>query len=51
MSIISTFLMNILRTAEKAPNLASILNISAFNFSNTCGALIGGLMIATSLGL
>ena len=37
--------MHIVETAKAAPNLASTLNIGAFNIGDACGAWLGGLMI------
>ena len=37
--------MGIMEAAKGAPNLASALNIGAFNLGNAGGAWIGGLLI------
>ena len=38
-------------SARGAPNIASSLNVGAFNLGNAGGALIGGLTIDWGLGL
>jgi DHA1 family inner membrane transport protein len=38
-------------TAKEAPNLASTINIGAFNLGNAGGAFLGGLVIDLGLGL
>ncbi|MCH5585757.1 MFS transporter [Shimazuella sp. AN120528] len=48
---ISCLQLNVLDKAKDAPNLSSTLNIGAFNLSNACGALIGSLVIKSTLGL
>jgi len=40
-----------LDSAKEAPNIASALNIGAFNLGNAGGALLGGLVIDWGLGL
>jgi DHA1 family inner membrane transport protein len=42
---------NVLTIGKEAPNLASTLNIGAFNVGNAIGAWIGGLVIDRGLGL
>jgi len=37
--------MGIMEAAKGAPNLASALNIGAFNLGNAGGAWVGGLLI------
>ncbi len=37
--------------AKHAPNLASTLNIGAFNLGNACGAFLGGLVIGQGFSL
>nr|WP_290980010.1 hypothetical protein [Halomonas sp.] len=37
--------------ASDAPNLASSMNIAAFNFGNATGAALGGVVIHQGLGL
>jgi DHA1 family inner membrane transport protein len=41
----------VLDSARDAPNIASSLNVGAFNLGNAGGALIGGLVIDWGLGL
>ena len=41
--------MAIMAAAEGAPNLASALNIAAFNLGNAGGAYIGGRIIGADL--
>jgi DHA1 family inner membrane transport protein len=41
----------IIKAAEGAPTLAAATNISAFQLANALGAGIGGLVVASSLGL
>ena len=43
--------MRVVQQAGAAPNLASTLNIAAFNLGNALGALLGGTVIAAGLGL
>lgn len=43
--------MQIVAKAEGAPNLASTLNIGAFNIGNALGAWLGGLMLIQGWGL
>jgi DHA1 family inner membrane transport protein len=43
--------MRVLSYAKAAPTLASGVNISAFNLGNAIGAYLGGMTIATGLGL
>ena len=43
--------MRVLESASAAPNLASALNIAAFNVGNAMGAWAGGLMIDRGSGL
>jgi DHA1 family inner membrane transport protein len=43
--------MRVLSYAKEAPNLASGVNISAFNLGNAIGAYLGGITIAAGLGL
>jgi DHA1 family inner membrane transport protein len=38
-------------TAKEAPNLASTINIGAFNLGNAGGAFLGGMVIDAGLGL
>jgi DHA1 family inner membrane transport protein len=43
--------MRVLESAKEAPNLASALNIAAFNVGNALGAWAGGVMIDRGSGL
>lgn len=43
--------LRVVRTAEGAPNLASIFNIAAFNVGSAGGAYLGGMVLRSSLGL
>jgi len=43
--------MRVVEQAKDAPNLASTLNIGAFNLGNAGGAWLGGWVIDSSLGL
>ena len=43
--------VGVLDSARDAPNIASSLNVGAFNLGNAGGALIGGLTIDWGLGL
>ena len=42
--------MRVMATAADAPNLASSINIGAFNLGNALGAAVGGAVLATGLG-
>jgi DHA1 family inner membrane transport protein len=42
--------MRVMATASDAPNLASSINIGAFNLGNALGAAVGGGVIAIGLG-
>jgi DHA1 family inner membrane transport protein len=42
--------MRVMATASDAPNLASSINIGAFNLGNALGAAVGGGVIAAGLG-
>jgi len=42
--------MRVMAAAADAPNLASAMNIGAFNLGNALGALLGGAVIGTGLG-
>lgn len=50
-SIIPSLNMFVLQKAGDAQELASTLNISAFNLGNAIGAFIGGLVIDSTMGL
>lgn len=41
----------VVREASEAPNLASSMNIGAFNLGNAVGAALGGAVISAGLGL
>ena len=41
----------VVHEASEAPNLASAMNIGAFNLGNAIGAVLGGGVISTGLGL
>ena len=43
--------MRVVEKAKHAPNLASTLNIGAFNFGNAAGAWLGGLVLTHGHGL
>ncbi len=42
--------MRVMEAAKDAPNLASAVNIGAFNFGNAIGAALGGAVINAQLG-
>ncbi len=42
--------VRVMAAAADAPNLASAMNIGAFNLGNAIGAAVGGAVIATGLG-
>lgn len=42
--------MRVMEAAKEAPNLASAVNIGAFNFGNAIGAVLGGAVINAGLG-
>lgn len=42
--------MRVMEAAKDAPNLASAVNIGAFNFGNAIGAVLGGAVISAGLG-
>jgi len=42
--------MRVMEAAKEAPNLASAVNIGAFNFGNAIGAALGGAVINAGLG-
>jgi DHA1 family inner membrane transport protein len=41
----------VLDSAKEAPNIASALNVGAFNLGNAGGAFLGGLVIDGGFGL
>jgi DHA1 family inner membrane transport protein len=42
--------MRVMATAADAPNLASSVNVGAFNLGNALGAAVGGGVISLGLG-
>lgn len=42
--------MRVMEAAKAAPNLASAVNIGAFNLGNAIGAVLGGAVIDAGLG-
>lgn len=42
--------MRVMEAAKDAPNLASAVNIGAFNFGNAIGAAVGGAVISAGYG-
>lgn len=50
-ALVPSIQMHVLKKASAAPELASTLNIAAFNLANAVGAFLGGLVIASPLGL
>ena len=42
--------MKVMTIADKAPGLASSINIGAFNLGNALGAALGGAVITVGLG-
>jgi len=42
--------MRVMEAAKDAPNLASAVNIGAFNLGNAIGAALGGAVINAGLG-
>lgn len=42
--------MRVMKTASDAPNVASSINIGAFNLGNALGAALGGAVISLNLG-
>jgi DHA1 family inner membrane transport protein len=49
--LVPGFQSRVVDKARDAPNLASTINIGAFNLGNAGGALLGGLVINGGLGL
>ncbi|MGF3023654.1 MFS transporter [Methylobacterium aquaticum] len=49
-AIVPPLQMQVVRAAAKAPNLASAMNIGAFNLGNAIGAALGGAVIDAGLG-
>jgi len=50
-ALVPALQVNVVRFAERAPNLVSILNIGAFNVGNALGAWVGGAVLTNQLGL
>ncbi len=50
-AIIPPSQMRVMEAAADAPNLASAMNIGAFNLGNAIGAALGGGVIGAGLGL
>jgi len=50
-AVVPPLQMRVMQEAHEAPNLASALNIGAFNLGNAVGAALGGLVIDAGLGL
>ncbi|MFW2853591.1 MFS transporter [Sphingomonas sp. TX0543] len=50
-AIVPPLQMRVMDTASEAPNLASAMNIGAFNLGNAIGAALGGAVIGAGLGL
>ncbi|HWW55708.1 MAG TPA: MFS transporter [Sphingopyxis sp.] len=49
-AIVPPLQMRVMEAASDAPNLASAVNIGAFNFGNAIGAAVGGGVIGLGLG-
>lgn len=49
-AIVPPLQMRVMETAKAAPNLASAVNIGAFNLGNAIGAALGGAVIKAGLG-
>lgn len=49
-AIVAPLQMRVMTAASSAPNLASAINIGAFNLGNALGAVIGGAVIGAGLG-
>ncbi len=50
-AIVPPLQMRVMKAAADAPNLASAMNIGAFNLGNAIGAALGGGVIGAGLGL
>ena len=50
-AIVPPLQMRVMHAAAEAPNLASAMNIGAFNLGNAIGAALGGGVIGAGLGL
>ena len=49
-AVVPPLQMRVMEAAKDAPNLASAVNIGAFNFGNAIGAAVGGAVITVGLG-
>ncbi|ROM48614.1 MFS transporter [Pseudomonas canadensis] len=49
-AVVPPLQMRVMEAAKDAPNLASAVNIGAFNFGNAIGAAVGGAVINAGLG-
>jgi MFS transporter, DHA1 family, inner membrane transport protein len=49
-AIVSPLQVRVMEAASEAPNLASAMNIGAFNLANALGAALGGAVIDAGLG-
>jgi MFS transporter, DHA1 family, inner membrane transport protein len=49
-AIVPPLQMRVMEAASEAPNLASAMNIGAFNLGNAIGAALGGAVIGGHLG-
>jgi DHA1 family inner membrane transport protein len=50
-ALVAPLQMRVMTAAHEAPNLASAMNIGAFNLGNALGAALGGTVIAAGWGL
>jgi DHA1 family inner membrane transport protein len=50
-AILPSLQVNILRHAEEAPQVASSINVSIIHIGNACGAILGGWVLDSNLGL
>jgi len=50
-AVVPPLQMRVMQEAHEAPNLASAMNIGAFNLGNAVGAALGGAVIDAGLGL
>jgi len=49
-AVVPPLQMGVMRAAERAPGLASSVNVGAFNLGNALGAAVGGATISAGLG-
>lgn len=49
-AVVPPLQMRVMQAAREAPNLASAMNIGAFNLGNAVGAALGGAVIDAGLG-